>query len=140
MIPELIIKLNMRKLQKDEGYNMIYIAAGIILGILAGLNLDLVFNPEYAVYISLAILAILDTLFNMLYENLCGDLTLFRSIVLLVGDLVFGLFLGYVGEQLGLPIYLAAVFAFGNNIYVNLRSICDFMIEKYKKNKTDKTN
>lgn len=117
---------------------MIYIAAGIILGILAGLNLNLVFNPEYAVYISLAILAILDTLFNMLYENLGGDLTLFRSIVLLAGDLVFGLFLGYVGEQLGLPIYLAAVFAFGNNIYVNLRSICDFMIKKYKKNKTDK--
>jgi len=43
--------------------------------------------------------------------------------------------LGYVGEQLGLPIYLAAVFAFGNNIYKNLRIMSNFMLEKYNKNK-----
>lgn len=114
---------------------MIYVVAGIILGIVAGLNLNLAYSPEYAVYISIAVLAILNTIFNMLYENLEGELTPIRSAVLLAGDLVFGLLLGYVGEQLGLPIYLAAVFAFGNNIYQNLRSITDFMLEKYKKSK-----
>ncbi|MGD9568029.1 MAG: DUF1290 domain-containing protein [Sedimentibacter sp.] len=114
---------------------MIYVVAGVILGILAGVNLDLVYNPDFAVYISLAVLAILNTIFNMLNENLKGELTPVKSIVFLLSDLVFGLLLGYVGEQLGLPIYLAAVFAFGNNIYKNSRSMINFTLEKYQKNK-----
>lgn len=114
---------------------MIYVVAGVILGVIAGLNLNLIYSPEYAVYVSLAILAILNTIFNLLNENLKGELTFVKSIVFLVSDLVFGLLLGFVGEQLGLPIYLAAVFAFGNNIYKNIRTIIYFMLEKYKKNK-----
>ncbi len=114
---------------------MIYVVAGVILGILAGLNLNLVYSPSYAVYISLAVLAILNSIFNMLNENLKGELTLVKSTVYLITDLVFGLLMGYVGEQLGLPIYLAAVFAFGNNIYINSKSMINYMIEKYQKNK-----
>lgn len=114
---------------------MIYVVAGLILGVVAGLNLNLIYSPEYAVYISLAILAILNAIFNLLNENLKGELTFIKSIIFVVSDLVFGLLMGYVGEQLGLPIYLAAVFAFGNNIYKNLRTIINFMLEKYQKNK-----
>jgi len=114
---------------------MIYVIAGVILGILAGFNLNLVYNPEYAVYISLAVLAILNTIFNLLNENLKGELTPIKSMVFLISDLGFGLLLGYVGEKLGLPIYLAAVFAFGNNIYKNLGIMSNFMLEKYNKNK-----
>ena len=114
---------------------MIYVVAGVILGILAGFNLNLVYNPDFAVYISLAVLAILNTIFNLLNENLKGELTPVKSVIFLISDLGFGLLLGYVGEQLGLPIYLAAVFAFGNNIYKNLRSMINFALEKYQKNK-----
>lgn len=114
---------------------MIYVVAGVILGILAGLNLNLIYSPDYAVYISLSVLAILNTIFHVLSENLKGELTPIKSVVFLVSDLSFGLLLGYVGEQLGLPIYLAAVFAFGNNIYSNIKSIINLMLEKYKKNK-----
>lgn len=114
---------------------MIYVIAGLVLGVIAGLNLDLVYSPDYAVYISLAVLAILNTIFNMLSENLNGELTPVKSGMFLIGDLAFALFLGYIGEQLGLPIYLAAVFAFGNNIYKNLRTMSNFFLEKYYKNK-----
>jgi len=112
---------------------MIYVVAGIILGILAGLNLNLIYSPEYAVYISLAVLAILNTIFNMLNENTKGELTPVKSVIFLVRDLGFGLLLGYVGEQLGLPIYLAAVFAFGNNIYKNISNMTNLMLQKYNK-------
>ena len=114
---------------------MIYVVAGLVLGVIAGLNLHLVYSAEYAVYISLAVLAMLNTIFNMLSENLNGELTPVKSSMFLIGDLAFALFLGYIGEQLGLPIYLAAVFAFGNNIYKNLRIISNIFLEKYKKNK-----
>lgn len=114
---------------------MIYVAAGLILGIVAGLNLNIIYNPNYIVYISLAILAILNTIFNMLYENATSELTIAKSIVFILTDMLFALFLGFVGEQLGLPIYLAAVFAFGNNIYKKLRILADIYIEKFSKNK-----
>lgn len=114
---------------------MIYVIAGVILGILAGINLNLVYSPEYAVYIALSVLAILNTIFSLLSENLNKELTVIKSFVFLIRDLTFGLLLAYVGEQLGLPIYLAAVFAFGNNIYKNINIIINFMLEKYQKNK-----
>lgn len=114
---------------------MIYVAAGLILGIVAGLNINIIYNPDYLVYISLSILAILNTIFNMLHENKTGELTSLKSIALLLTDLIFALFLGYVGEQLGLPIYLAAVFAFGNNIYKKLRILVNISLENFNKNK-----
>lgn len=113
---------------------MIYVAAGLVLGIVAGLNLNIIYNPDYIVYISLSILAILNTIFNMLHESKTGDLTIIKSFALLMTDLSFALFLGFVGEQLGLPIYLAAVFAFGNNIYKKLRILVDILLENSKKN------
>lgn len=113
---------------------MIYVIVGVVLGVIAGMNLNFVYSPEYAVYISLGILAIINTIFNMLNENIKGELSLIKSIVYLIGDMIFGLLLAYVGEQLGLPIYLAGVFAFGNNIYKNIKNITNIMLEKFKKN------
>ncbi|WP_019229492.1 DUF1290 domain-containing protein [Sedimentibacter sp. B4] len=114
---------------------MIYVVAGLVLGVVAGLNLNLIYSPEYSVYIAIAVLAILNTIMNMLSENLNGELTPVKSGAFLASDVVFGLLLAYVGEQLGLPVYLAAVFAFGNNIYKKLRIMIDFWLEKYNKNK-----
>jgi small basic protein len=114
---------------------MIYVAAGLVLGIVAGLNINIIYNPDYIVYISLSILAILNTIFNMLHENKTGELTFLKSIAYLFTDLIYALFLGYVGEQLGLPIYLAAVFAFGNNIYKKLRILVNITLEKFQENK-----
>lgn len=114
---------------------MVYVAAGLILGIIAGLNLNIVYNPEYIVYISLTILAIVNTIFNMLHENKTGELTFLKSIAYLLTDLLFALFLGFVGEQLGLPVYLAAVFAFGNNIYKKLRILVNISLENLNKNR-----
>ena len=114
---------------------MIYVAAGLIMGIVAGLNLNLVYNPNYIVYISLAILAVLNTIINMLHDSKTTELSMGKSIAYLLTDLLFALFLGFVGEQSGLPIYLAAVFAFGNNIYKKLRLLVDIYLEKFSKNK-----
>lgn len=113
---------------------MIYAVAGVILGIIAGMNIDMVYNPEYAVYISLGILAVINTIFNMLSDNLKCEMTLTKSVMYLIRDLSFGLILGYIGEQLGLPVYLAAVFAFGNNIYKSIGEMINIVLEKLKKN------
>ncbi|MBP1924173.1 small basic protein [Sedimentibacter acidaminivorans] len=110
---------------------MLYVIAGVVLGVVVGLKFNVSYNPEYIVYISLTILAMINTIFNILCENLKGEIKIFKSALYLVSDLVFALFLGYIGERLGLPIYLAAVFAFGNNIYKNFKIMLDFVITKY---------
>lgn len=110
---------------------MLYVIAGVVLGVIAGLKLNVEYNPEYIVYISLAILAMINTIFTILCENLKGETKILKSVLYLFSDLLFALFLGYIGERLGLPIYLAAVFAFGNNIYKNLKIMLDFVITKY---------
>jgi small basic protein len=114
---------------------MIYIVSGLILGIIAGLNLNFLYSPQYAVYISLAILALINSIANTLLDNMNGDVKVLKSVTLLLSDLVFALFLGFIGEQLGLPIYLAPVFAFGNNTYKKIREIVELLIGRYDKNK-----
>ncbi len=110
---------------------MLYVIAGVVLGVIAGLKLNVEYNPEYIVYISLAILAMINTIFSILSENLKSETKIFKSVLYLFSDLLFALFLGYIGERLGLPIYLAAVFAFGNNIYKSMKIMLDFVIAKY---------
>jgi small basic protein len=110
---------------------LLYVIAGVVLGVIGGLYLNVEYNPEYIVYISLAILAMINTIFNILSENLKSETKILKSVLYLFSDLLFALFLGYIGERLGLPIYLAAVFAFGNNIYKNMKIMLDFVIAKY---------
>ncbi len=114
---------------------MLYVIGGIALGILVALKANIGYSLQYAVYIALFILAIINAITNILSENLNGQITNIRSLILLLSDLIFACVLGYIGEQLGLPIYLAAVFAFGNNMYKNSRTMIDYVIEKYSKNK-----
>ena len=78
---------------------MIYVGAGLILGILAGLNFNVIYNPEYVVYISLAILAIVNTIFNLLYEDKTGELNLLKSIAYLLTDLIFAYVFGLRWEN-----------------------------------------
>lgn len=118
-------------IQTNKGVElMLYIIAGLVIGLVVGLKLNIVYNPEYAVYISLAILAIINTIFNMLRERKNGEPKASKSLMFLITDMVFALFLGYIGEQLELPIYLAAVFAFGNNIYKNVKVLSESLFDK----------
>lgn len=115
-------------------YTLLYVIAGLVIGILAGFKLNIGYNPAFGVYISLVVLAIINTIFNVLSDNFKKEISILKSGLLLISDLIFALLLGYIGEQLGLPIYLAAIFAFGNNIYGNIRNFMNFLINKFDKN------
>lgn len=116
---------------------MLYVIGGIVLGVFVGLKANIGYSLQYAVYIALIILAVINAITNILCENINGRITTLRSIILLFADLIFSVALGYIGEQLGLPVYLAAVFAFGNNMYKNIKTMVDLLIQKYNKNEND---
>jgi small basic protein len=49
------------------------------------------------------------------------------------GNALLAAGLAYIGDQLGIQIYLAAIFAFGNRLFLNFAIIRRFVLNKYSK-------
>lgn len=117
---------------------MIFAIIGLILGLLIGFYSPVTVPVAYAPYVSIAILAALDSVFGGLRsieednfdENIF--ITGFFSNALLAG------FLAYFGDRLGVPLYLAAIFAFGVRIFQNLAIIRRKLVDKFLRKKDDK--
>ncbi|MER2071676.1 MAG: DUF1290 domain-containing protein, partial [Psychrobacillus sp.] len=86
---------------------------GLILGISLGLMTDIQIPEVYESYLSIAVLAALDTLFGgiraqlqQVYDDKVFVSGFFFNIALAAG-------LAFLGVHLGVDLYLAAIFAFG---------------------------
>lgn len=113
---------------------MIIALLGIILGLTIGFLLPLSFTTAYSVYFSVAILAAIDSVFGAVRSSLDGK---FDHVIFLSGfftNAILAAFLAYIGDNLGVPIYYAAVFAFGVRLFNNLAIVRRQMIEEYRKN------
>jgi len=97
--------------------------AGLLLGLALGLVVNVHLPIDYAPYLSVAILAALDTVFGGIKSGLLRQfeprifLTGFFSNTLLAAGLAF------IGSLLGIDLALAAVVAFGVRIFTNLGAI-----------------
>lgn len=98
-------------------------AFGLILGIIVGLVFSLSVPVEYARYTAIAILAALDSVLGAARADLQGEYnnSVFLS-GLLVNSVVAGV-LTFVGDRLGVELYLAAIVAFGVRLFNNLAVI-----------------
>lgn len=96
---------------------------GLTVGVLIGFNIPMVIPHAYAKYMSVAALAALDSVFGgiraAMEDNFDNNifLTGFFSNALLAAGLAF------IGERLGIDLYLAAVVAFGVRLFQNLAII-----------------
>ncbi len=116
---------------------IIIIVVGIIVGVLVGLNLPIIFSGGLAVYISVIILATIDSLLGGLRASLQSkfDLTIFVSG--LVANASLALLLSFAGDNLGLPLYYAALFVFGTRLFENTSIIRRILLKKYEERKND---
>lgn len=96
---------------------------GLILGIAFGLLSDIQIPQIYSNYLSIAILAALDSLFGgiraslqQVYDDKIFVTGFFFNIALAIG-------LAFLGVHLGLDLYLAAIFAFGVRLFQNIAII-----------------
>lgn len=103
---------------------------GLAIGLVVGLKLPFVIPQAYAKYMSVAVLAALDSVFGGIrsamednYDNQVF-LTGFFSNALLAAGLAF------IGERLGIDLYLAAVVAFGVRLFQNLAIIRRHLLKK----------
>ncbi len=104
---------------------------GLILGLLVGMLIPLRIPQELSTYAAVAILAALDSVLG----GVCASMEKrFDMKVFLSGffaNSILAALLAFVGDRLGIQLYLAAIFAFGNRIFVNLGVLRRYLINKH---------
>ncbi len=104
---------------------------GMIIGILIGVFFIPVNIPQqYSTYVAVAILAALDSVFGGVAATLQGKFDMKIFISGFFGNALLAAVLAYIGDQLGIQIYLAAIFAFGNRLFLNFAVIRRYMLNK----------
>jgi len=114
---------------------------GLILGITLGLLSDIQIPQVYGNYLTIAVLAALDTLFGgvrahlqQVYDDKIFISGFFFNVALAAG-------LAFLGVHLGIDLYLAAVFAFGVRLFQNIAVIRRITLAKWiERGKTTETN
>ncbi|HEY4579278.1 MAG TPA: small basic family protein [Savagea sp.] len=103
----------------------------LIVGISLGLLSDIQIPSIYSNYLSIAVLAALDTLFGgirahlqQLYDDKVFISGFFFNIILAAG-------LAFLGVNLGVDLYLAAVFAFGVRLFQNIAIIRRILLTRW---------
>ena len=106
---------------------------GLIFGILLGSIVTFQIPLVMAKYLSIAVLAALDSALGGIR---CIFESNFNGLILLSGfisNALLAAFLAFLGDQLNVDLYLAAVFVFGIRIFQNLSSIRHYVLEKFLK-------
>lgn len=107
----------------------------LFIGIGLGLLTDISIPDIYSSYLSIAILAAMDTLFGGIRAHLEN---IFSQRIFISGfffNISLAVILTFIGEQLGVDLYLAAVFAFGLRLFRNISIIRRYIFKIPKKNK-----
>ncbi|MEI5906086.1 small basic family protein [Bacillus spongiae] len=104
---------------------------GLLVGSIFGLLTDLRIPEEYSNYLSIAVLAALDTLFGGLRAYLQNS---YDEKVFVSGfffNILLAASLAFLGVHLGVDLYLAAVFAFGVRLFQNIAVIRRMLLRKW---------
>ncbi|MHC1720983.1 MAG: small basic family protein [Clostridiaceae bacterium] len=105
---------------------------GLIIGIIIGILFNVNIPDQFTPYMSVAILACLDSVFGAIRANLSKN---FQSDIFIsgfFGNALLAAGLAYLGDKLGVPIYLAAVIVFGRRLFDNFAIIRRLLIERVK--------
>ncbi|HBR01697.1 MAG TPA: DUF1290 domain-containing protein [Ruminiclostridium sp.] len=96
---------------------------GLIIGLLIGIFIPYHIPPAYSTYAAVAILAALDSVLGALSASLEGKFNIKVFITGFFGNSLLAALLAYIGDKLGIQLHLAAIFAFGNRIFLNFGNI-----------------
>jgi len=111
---------------------MIYIA--IMIGCIAGAILGY-FAPvipyTYSTYLSIAIIAALDSVFGGIASVVKGNFDLKIFLSGFFGNSILSIALTFLGEKLNVDIYLAAIVVFVGRMFTNLAIIRRYYIDKW---------
>ncbi|MDO4711096.1 MAG: small basic family protein [Peptostreptococcaceae bacterium] len=107
---------------------MIWAIIGLTLGIIVGGSLPITYPSSYSLYISIAMLAALDSLIGAIRANMEKK---YNNLLFISGffsnALLAGL-LSYFGDRLGVPFFYAPMIVFGGRLFQNVAIIRRLLI------------
>ncbi len=96
---------------------------GLLAGLVIGCFLPWHIPSEYSLYVATGLLAALDTALGGMKARLQKTFKLSIFISGFFGNALIAVFLAWLGDKLGLPLYLAAVVVFGTRMFQNFAEI-----------------
>jgi len=96
-----------------------------------GVVFDVSYPSQFSFYISMGLLAAMDSLLGAIRADMEGK---YNNLIFISGFLanaVLAAALVYLGDRLGLPLYYAVIFVFGGRLFQNLAVIRRILIERY---------
>lgn len=112
--------------------NLLIAIIGIVVGLAIGYFIPVSLGAAYSIYISVGLLAAIDSVFGGVRANLQEE---FDTLIFITGfftNAILATFLAYVGDNLGIPLYYAAVFVFGTRLFQNLGVIRRLLLDKLR--------
>ena len=113
------------------------IFAGLAGGLIIGFAFNITYPTEYSFYITMALLAGMDSIVGAARAHLQEK---YNGVIFITGficNVILAALLTFVGDKLGIPLYYAAIFVFGGRLFNNMAVIRRIIVENYlsKKNK-----
>lgn len=111
---------------------MLIALLGILLGVLVGLYIPFEFSTISSLYVSVGLLAAIDSIIGALRASIENK---FDGLIFISGffvNAILAIALSYLGDKLGVPIYYAAIFVFGTRLFNNIGVIRRYTIDRYR--------
>lgn len=102
---------------------MFFPIMGLLFGVIIGFVVPLDLPTSYTSYMSVALLASLDSVFGGLRADMEDKFDTSIFISGFFGNTLIAAFLAYMGDRLGIPLYYAAIFTFGTRLFQNFAII-----------------
>lgn len=119
---------------------LIAMILGLIGGIVLGFTLNFSYPTEYSFYITMGLLAAIDSILGAARSHLEGKYNNLIFISGFITNAILAGLLAYLGDRLGVPLYYAAILVFGGRLFQNLAVIRRLLIERYIVKKDDSAN
>ncbi|MPM61392.1 hypothetical protein SDC9_108250 [bioreactor metagenome] len=117
---------------------MIWILAGLALGVVVGYYLPFTYSIDYSLYMSVAILATMDSIFGAIKSGFEGKYDNIIFLTGFIGNALLAIILTYIGDRLGLPLYYVAILVFGSRLFDNLSIIRRHIVTNMRNKKRGK--
>jgi len=112
---------------------MIFIPViGLIAGIVIALYMPAI-DYTYSKYLAIAVLACLDSVFGGIAALMEKRFDIRIFVSGFFGNALLAVALTFLGEKLSVDLYLAAVFVFGNRMFLNFAIIRRYLLNKFEK-------
>ncbi|MDR0930357.1 MAG: small basic family protein [Clostridiales bacterium] len=112
---------------------MLFFVGAIVIGVLLGIFMPIHISSVYSLYVAIAILAGLDSVFGGMVAYIKDKFNLTIFITGFFGNALLAAAITYLGKILGVDLYLAAIFVFGTRLFSNFAFLRRTMIEFWER-------